>query len=289
MEISLAKEKITQFNQFIVAQYLKYGSVDEVFRQNNYDLPISYPEVHRLVKRWGIVKSAGPNSILSEAITFLTLLSRDRIPLESLYKCLPPSFKTSMGTMHRLLHNIKEGVVRRVGTALVITPFDNPGMVLVGNDVSTPRLELGKPFGAVTLPMGYSKENEDSKDSILRVLQGEVFTKMAIERTLPSEIIPSALQPFFFIDLADIRIAVYHLVLPESLSKIENFASFKVQNHRYLPTVELATGQKEYNFRAGISEIGLGYQRYLEQAWVTPLATRCLLNQELALASAQQL
>lgn len=289
MEISLAKEKIEQFNQFIVAEYLKYGSVDEIFRRNNYDLPISYPEVHRLVRRWGIVKSAGPNSILSEAITFLALLSQQRIPLETLYKRLPPSFKTSMGTMHRLLHNIKEGVIRRIGTALILTTADDPNLVLVGNDVSTPRLELGKPFGSTTLPMGYSKEDEDSRDSILRVLQSEVFTQMAIEQTLPSEIIPPKPKPLMFVDIADIRVSVYHLGLSKELSEIGNFASFKVQNHRYLRVWELANGGEGYNFRAGIKEIGAGYQEYLEKTWVLPPVTQCLLNRELALAFIEEL
>lgn len=289
MEISLGKEKIERFNQFIVAEYLKYGSVDEIFRRNNYDLPISYSEVHRLIKKWGIIKSAGPNSILAEAITFLTLLSRDKVPLESLYKRLPPSFKTSMGTMHRLLHNIKEGIIRRVGTALVISPDRDQNLVLVGNDVSTPRLKLGKPFGSTTLPMGYSKEDENPQDSILRVLQGEVFTRMAVKQTLPSEIISPSSKPFLYIDIADIRISVYHLVLPENLSNPDQFASFKVQNHRYLRVLELANGGEEYNFRAGIREIGVGYQKYLEKAWVMPPVTQCFLNRELALAFAQEL
>jgi hypothetical protein len=293
MEISLAKEKIEQFNKFIVAEYLKYGSVDEVFWRNNYDLPISYPEVHRLIKRWGIIKSAGPNSILSEAITFLTLLSQQRIPLETLYKRLPPSFKTSMGTMHRLLHNIKEGIIRRVGTALIISPRENLNLALVGNDVSTPRLELGKPFGSTTLPMGYAKEDENPRDSILRVLQSEVFTQMAIEQTLPMEIIPPKPKPLMFVDIADIRVSVYQVKLPEELGRSCNFASFKVQNHRYLRAVELTNGGEEYNFRAGIKEIGAGYQEYLEKytegALVEPITARCFLNRELALAWAEQL
>jgi len=293
MEISLGQERIEQFNKLIVAEYLKYGSVDEVFRQNNYDLPISYPEVHRLIKRWGIIKSAGPNSILAEGITFLTLLSRDKVSLEALYKRLPPSFKTSMGTMHRILHNIKEGVVRRVGTALVVSPSDKPNLVLVGNDISTPRLELGKPFGSVTLPMGYSKEDESPKDSILRVLQSEVFTQMAIGRIFPTEIIPANPKPFMFVDIADIRVSVYPVKIPERLGRIDSFSSFKIQNYRYLRVSELANGGEEYNFRAGIKEIGLGYQSYLEKrlrgVWPSLIEAKCLLNRDLALAFAREL
>ncbi|MFH1792433.1 MAG: hypothetical protein ABH819_02190, partial [Patescibacteria group bacterium] len=68
------KEREKLFNEFIVSEYLKYGSVDEVFSKNNYDLPISYPQVHRILDKWGIIKSVGPNSKLSEAICFMVLL-----------------------------------------------------------------------------------------------------------------------------------------------------------------------------------------------------------------------
>lgn len=270
MDVSPGQERIKQFNKLIVAEYLKYGSVDEVFRQNNYDLPISYPEVHRLIKRWGIVKSAGPNSLLSEGITFLTLLSQNKVPLESLYKRLPPSFKTSMGTMHRLLHNIKEGVIRRVGTALVITPFNNPHLFLIGEDVSTPRLELGKPFGSTTLPMGYSKVDEDAGDSILRVLQQEVFTRMAIDRILPIELIPANPKPFMHVDIADISVAVYNLSLPGNLSEESAFSSFKVRNHKFTEISEILNHKSlpsrqadNILIRAGVREIIGGYQKYL--------------------------
>lgn len=293
MEIPPGKEKIEQFNQFIVAEYLKYGSVDGVFQQNNYDLPISYPGVHRLIKKWGIIKSAGPNSILSEGITFLTLLSQDKVPLESLYKRLPPSFKTSMGTMHRLLHNIKEGVTRRVGTALVITPNNDPERVLVGEDISTPRLELGKPFGSVTLPMGYSKTDEDPGDSILRVLQQEVFTQMVIDRNLPLNLIPANSRPFMYVDVADIRVSVYQIELLQQLTNNNCFSSYKVRKHNFISVLELAGDNRTGNFRSGIKEIGLGYRKYLEKSaegvYIKPIVEKCLLNRELAIAFAQEL
>ncbi len=284
------QEKEEGFNRFVVGQYLKYGSVDEIFRQNNYDLPISYPGVHRLIKRWGIVKSAGPNSLLSEGITFLTLLSQDKIPLESLYKRLPPSFKASMGTMHRLLHNIKEGVIRRMGTALIITPFNKPQMVLIGEDISTPRLELGKPFGSTTLPMGYSKVDEEPRNSILRALQQEVFTQMAINKTLPIEMIPVNPKPFMRVDIADIRVSVYHLDLPDGLSGEECFSSYKVRKHSFIRTFELLDGNRAYNFRSGVKEIGLGYQKYLERITEgveeKAIAETCFLNRKLAISFA---
>ena len=60
------REREDSFYKNIIRLYLTYGSVDEVFKKTRYDLPISYPGMHHLIRRWGIVKSVGPNSKLSE-------------------------------------------------------------------------------------------------------------------------------------------------------------------------------------------------------------------------------
>jgi len=222
------ENKEEEFNRSIVAEYLKYGSVDELFRENDYNLPISYPGVQRLLDKWGIVKAAGPNTRLSEALAFLSSLSKEKIPLETLYRNMPPSFRTSMGTLHRILSYVRKGTIRRVGTALVISPNNNPNLVLVANDVSTPRLEVGKPYGAISLPMGYSSRTENKETSILRVLQQEVFTRQAIDRTLPFDEVVNGSEPFMYMDIADVRVAIYNLILPDWLSGKENFSSFKL-------------------------------------------------------------
>lgn len=259
-ENSDPREKEQSFNKRIIGEYLKYGSVDKVFENHHYDLPISYPGFQRLVEKWGIVKAAGPNSLLSEALCFMVLLSDFKLPLEKLYKRMPHTFKTSMATMHRIMHNIKEGVVRRVGTALVITSEEDPESILVGEDVATPRLELGKPFGSLTLPMGYSKTDEEAEVSILRVMQQEVYTKETIDRRFPHSLITKGAKPFMYLDIVDVRVAVYHLALPKNLC---NFSSFKVVNHRFLDLSTLTSFGKDSNFRSGIKEIGLGYKRFL--------------------------
>lgn len=279
------KEKEDAFNRFIITEYLKYGSVDEVFRRNDYNLPISYPGVQRLLNKWGIVKAAGPNTRLSEALAFLNELSKEKIPLETLYRNMPPSFRTSMGTLHRILSHIRAGTIRRVGTALVISPRVNPNLVLLGNDVSIPRLEVGKPFGSISLPMGYSRRTESKETSILRVLQQEVFTNQAIERRLSFAQVVKDPTPFMFIDIADVRVAVYNLFLPDWLSGQENFSSFKIQNHRYLHVSEIAAGRR--NFRTGITEIGIGYRRFLQEERrnfvLEPILEKSALNVELTL------
>lgn len=275
------REKL--FNQFIVSEYLKYGSVDEVFSKNSYDLPVSYPQVHRILNKWGIIKSVGPNSKLSEAICFMVLLSDKKIPLEKLYKSLPSSFKTSMSTMHRILHNIKEGLIRRYGTALVISSSD-PKKVLIGEDVSTPRLELGKPFGSLSLPMGFSKKDEDPHQAIYRIIQQELFTKNAIEQNLPNNLVDENIKPFMYLDIADVRVTVYSLSLGEGYSQLKNFSSYKLKNFRYLDLDTLCRDDKK--FRMGLSVIGLGYRKYLDRP-VTgteyqPVFLKSEINLELA-------
>ncbi len=272
------KEREIRFEQFIISEYLKYGSVDEVFRANKYDIPISYVGVHRLLDKWGIVKAAGPNTRLSEALCFLSALSDEKIPLERLYKGMPPSFKTSMGTLHRILTYIRSETIRRVGTALVLTPHNNQNLVLVGNDVSTPRLNVGKPFGSTSLPMSYSKRTESAKTAVLRVMQQEVFTREAIEKSLDFEEIIGSPEPFMYLDIADVRVSVYHLSLPESFAPTR-FSSFKIVNHRFVHLSDIVSATKRMNFRAGIKEIGLGYQKHAAK----PIFEKSFLNRELAL------
>lgn len=282
-EQSTPKEREEAFNRFIISEYLKYGSVDEVFRRNDYNLPISYPGVQRLLDKWGIVKAAGPNTLLTEALIFLEELSLEQIPLERLYRRMPPSFKASMGTMHRILSYIRSETIRRVGTALMMTPQGNSNLILVGNDVSPiVRTDVGKPYGAVTFPMGYSKRIEGPETSILRVLQQEVFTLPTIERkALAKSVIPDNPKPFMYLDIADVRVSVYQITLPKELSLTKSFSSFKIENHRFLDISELSTKRK--GFRTGIVEIAQGYLRFLKAEEHLPLHSTALVNRKLAL------
>ncbi len=277
------KEKEEAFNRFIVSEYLKYGSVDEVFRRNDYNLPISYPGVQRLLDKWGIVKAAGPNTLLTEALIFLEELSLEQIPLERLYRKMPSSFKASMGTMHRILSYIRHETIRRVGTALIMTPWDNPNLILVGNDISPiVRTNIGKPYGSITFPMGYSKRLEAPETSVLRVLQQEVFTLPTIERkAVASSVIPGSLKPFMYLDIADVRVSVYKITLPQELSDSKSFTSFKIENHRFLHTSELMT--KRRSFRTGIVEIAQGYSRFLKEGAISPIHSTAQINKRLAL------
>ena len=288
-EISFEQKEL-EFNKFIVSEYLRYGSVDEVFKTNNYSLPISYPGVQRLLGRWGIVKAAGPNATLSECISFLARLVEEQIPLEALYKKMPPSFRPSVATLHRMYGEVKREVkkkienrnFRRVGTALVITPYENQDFILLGRDISTPRLDLGKTFGAISPPMGFSKKNEGSGDSILRVLQQEVFAKLTIERKMPN-IISRDISPFMFVDIADVRVAVYKLILPYEFFDIKNFSSFKLKNHKFvnLESFDNVSAINRRKFRSGMFGIVQGLKEYSGDK--EPFFVDSFLNQRLAL------
>lgn len=255
------REREDNFYKNIIRLYLKFGSVDEIFRRTNYDLPMSYPGMHHLIKRWGIVKSAGPNSKLSETLTFLTLLSDNQIPMERLFKRLPPSFKTSLSTMHRVLHNVKTGVTRRFGTALVVTPRGQRNNILLGEDITPPNIELGKSKGALTLPMTYSGSKEDTKTSILRVLQQEVYSELAVEKKLSLDIIPENPVPFMHLSIADIKVSVYHLELDDSFINLNKFSSFKVKDHSFISSNELL--KLDRNMRSGVKEIISRYNEYV--------------------------
>jgi hypothetical protein len=259
------REKEQAFYRFIVAEYLKYGSVDEVFKRNDYNLPISYPGVHHLLDRWGIVKAAGPNTRISEAITFLSCLAQEKIPLETLYRQMPHIFQTSMGTLHRILTYVRSETIRRIGAALVLSPQNNPEKVLIGNDISPiSRTYLGKKYGDISLPMTYASRDEARETSILRILQQEVFTQNTINKDRRFySIIPYRPQPFMFLDIADVRVAVYQILLPEEFSSLKSFSSFKIEDYLFISVQELAAGNR--SFRAGIQEIGRGYLRYLNR------------------------
>lgn len=274
-------ERILEFNKMRIREYLKFGSVDRVLEASQYTLPISSPSLHRLLNDWGIVKTAGPNTTLSEVITFLFLLSDQKTHVERLYKSFPLSVKrsveTSVVTMYRILHNIKEKIVRRCGTALIITPADDSTKILVGNDISTERLKLGKPFGSLSFPMGYSSLLEDARTSILRELQREALMQQTVDRKFPYEIIPKHPQPVGKVIIGDVAVSVYHLT---GFSEITDYSSDKLAGFRYAPLPELLISGASRKYRAGIEEMAQAYKDSL--AGATAVTQLSSLNLALA-------
>lgn len=238
--------------QALVAEYLKHGSVDAAQRANNYSLPYSNASFHRILDEFGVIKSVGPNCLLSEAVGFINCLTHHKVPLERLYKKLPLTIQTSMVTMHRIAACTKEGIVRRSGTALIISPNNNLNKVLIARDQSGARLidhSLGKFFGAFTIPMTYSKFDEDPRVSINRVLQYEVFSNKVLDQIFPYKI-ADEYEHVVNMRIADISIRVFRLFIDESL----DFSSFKLQNHYFDAVLNIALSE-EGIFRAGVREL----------------------------------
>ena len=272
------------FNKWLVEQYLMYGSVDEVLRIYRYGIPISYAGYQRVLNRFRIVKAAGPNSKLTEVIDFFTHLAEKNIPFEKLYRSMPPRFQTSMATLYRVLSYVKEGVTRRIGTGLVLTPFGDDQRILVGRDVSTPRIELGKPYGSISIPMGFSRKRDPREQAILRVLQQEVFAQLAINEKIP-DIISFRPKPFMFLDIADIRVEIFHLRLPKKYSDKRCFSSFKLKGFKFMSIEKILNKKSKINFRIGVKEIAQGHQKYLNlkgrNLSVNPLQYKSEMNYQL--------
>lgn len=219
----------SDFEKFLLREYFRLGSINKVYTAHRHNLPISFAGFARVLTKYEVIKSAGPNSRLSESLDILTKLSSYKIPLEKVYhRYAPQTIQVSTNTLHRILHYTRLGLTRRQGTALLITPVGKPLSFLTGIEKNTPNSALGQK-GDLTLPMSHSKIGESPRDAIVRVLQQEVFTDLLINSAFPWDIIPQHPRPTLFIKIADIKVTVYHLTLPTKLS----FSSFRLSHLKY--------------------------------------------------------
>ncbi len=240
-------EKITDFEKFLISEYFKHGSINKVFYHHHFNLPISYAGFDRILTKYKVVKSAGPNSKLTESLRMLRLVADYKLSLEKVYeRYAPHKLLVSTNTLHRILHYTRLGLTRRSGTALILTEKGKPNSFLLGNDMSLSDDSLGKK-GNLSLPMSHSKTGEMPRESIARVLQQEVFSDLVLENTFPWELIPEHPKPVLFIKIADIKVSIYHL----ELSKQYQFSSFKLSNHQFVNLEQIA----DYVVRPGVSEI----------------------------------
>ncbi len=232
----MPKTRPTQFEQNLLELYLKLGSIEAVFKFKKYNLPISFAGYARLLKKYQIVTTAGPNSHLSESLYFFSLLKTYKKSLEEIYrKYLPIKINVSLNTLYRVLRLIRLGVTRRHATIILITQNGEDNKYLVGEDVSLSKNTFGQK-GDWSLPTGFTREQDSDYVSILRVLQREVFTKHATENSFPWNVLNQPLKPLFAFKLVDIKVHVYHLRISRKTSK---FFSFKLQNHKYLSLNEI--------------------------------------------------
>lgn len=260
--MSLFPLKEPEFSQFLVQEYFRFGSVDRVLRHYRFSLPVSPATYQRVLDKYGVIKTAGPNSRISETILFFEHLVKNATDIESVYKKMPLSFQTSLKTIYRIYSYVKQSLTRRVGVALVISPFNDSKKVLLARDISTPSLELGKRYGSLSLPMGYSRKRDARRTGVIRILQQEVFTNLVIKGNFPFDIVPSYLEPFMYLDIADVRVSVYSLTLTKSLSSPLFFSSFKLKDYKFYSINEILEGKLD--LRAGVKEAVLGYNKYIK-------------------------
>ena len=271
---------ISEFETFLVSEYFRLGSINKVFQEHKYNLPISFAGFDRLLSKYGVVKSAGPNSKLSESLYVLSLLANYKIPLEKAYHQLAPkSIQVSTNTLHRVLHYTRLGLTRRQGVALIITPVGVPNKFLLGKDLSLTNSSLGNK-GDYSLPMGHSKIGESIQDSVARILQNEVFTNKVLTQNFPWTVIPSHIKPLMYINIADVQVSVYKLELPVKMTK---FSSFKLSNIKYTELDNLPNA----SFRPGIKDILYHYSMLQANKFAKTIVFDSELNERI-LALAKQ-
>lgn len=238
-------------DEWFLDLYMKYGSVEEAISHHEEYLPISPATFHRKVQKSNLVKSAGKQASLIEVLNFLEKKALSpNSPIEKIYKKMPLRFQTSLVTMHRIYFALKNSIVRREGVALVLTTESNPEKILFGFEE--------KLLGELTIPMGFCRKEEDSQTSILRILQQEVFANLAVNKKLNFDF-DENIKPFMFLDIADVRVKVFKLVIPNEL--LNQFSSYKLKNHHFLKLNNLL---KTNNYRSGVFEILKAYKKLLQ-------------------------
>lgn len=253
--MAIEREKGVEYSKYsdewFLNLYFKYGSVEMALKREA--LPISVAQFHRLVKNRGIVKTVGRREVsLAELFYFFTQKAVEpAFPLESLYKNrMPASFKTSIPTLHRIYKSIINESPRQHGCALLIK--DEKDNLLVGQELSS-NWRFGRRSGDFSLPLGFCQADESPYNSVLRVLQQEVATKMAIEGKLSLEEEPKL---FCQIDILDLRVKVFSLSCPAELT----FSSYKLENHQFLDVESIMA----LPLRPGIAEIVNQYSSFSE-------------------------
>lgn len=259
------------FEEYLIREYFRLGSINKVFEDHKYDLPISFAGFDRVLSRFGIVKSAGPNSKISESLYILSLLANYKIPLEKAYHLhAPKNIQVSTNTLHRIFHYTRLGLTRRQAAALIITPKGQPNKVLLGNDLSLTKSSIGHK-GDYSLPMGHSKTGEPLRDTITRIMQNEVFTEKSIKQCFPWQVIPEHIKPLVCVNVADILVSIYKIEIPQ---KYRQFQSYKLSNIKYYELDDLPTK----SFRPGVKEI-LNYYKNQDNSSVSDEVP--VLNSEL--------
>jgi len=276
-------------DEWFLSLYLMCGSVEETVKCYPENLPMSVANYHRLVRKHGLIKSAGRHVSLPETLHFFRLKAAEPgTPLEKLYRGMPLRFQTSLSTLHRIYQYMEKQLVRRYAAALIITSGDK-GQVLVGREVFG-NSRYGKRVGNFSVPMSFAKKDEPHTDSVLRVLQQEVFSGLAAGGKLKknseivSSILSQSIEPFAYFDIVDVCVRVYRLDLGQIL---QDFSSHKLTGHSFINITEL---QCLENIRAGVDEILGIYEGFLHNPYTVefPMVGVSEINAAIVMAPSQR-
>ena len=247
-------EKYKKYSdEWFLDTYLKYGSVEEALKKHPENLPISAANFHRLVVKKGLITSAGRHVSLPETLHFFKEKALEPgKPLEVVYKNMPPTFQTSLSTLHRVYQYVEQQAIRRHATAVILKHNDK---ILLGKETLT-NSRYGKKTGDYSIPMTFSKENETNIDSILRVLQQEVSNDLACAGILSknnfnNNFLNKDLKPIFYIKVVDVKLAIYELNLEMNLFK-GKLSSYKLSEHKWMDIDRIS---KLDSIRVGVKDI----------------------------------
>ncbi len=245
-------------DRWFLNEYFIHGSVEASIARNDY-LPISVANYHKLIRRYGVVGSAGRHTSLPEVLHFFreAALAPDT-PLEALYKTMPASFKTSMVTLHRIYRNMEQEIVRRRGVALLVSPESDTTKLLVGQEIHGGNRY--KHAGDKTIPMGFAKKSidESKTESIIRIMQQEVSVTNAINgryasnknSALVDALHSQSLSPVVTVTILDVTVEAYRLVLSDEL--LTNLSSYKLSHFSFENAHDVPDLP---SLRPGVSEI----------------------------------
>lgn len=287
MATDLQEQRLKDFERAIVRSYLQYESIDKMVSNIDCQYPFSIAALYRILDKYGVVKNIGrQRTNFAEAILFLDSLVKSNFPLEKCYRRMPHSFQISLSSLHRILHSIKMGVTNRHGVALVVTLESDPNLLLVGNDISTPRVELGKKHGSLSFPMGFSSPTDTSLTAVKRILQREMFVKETINKAFPEKLLQDEVKPFMYLAIADVKVGVYRVILPNEFRDENGFSSYKLTNFKFMPVSHLISlGTNTSTVRSGVLEVCQQYRDYRFSEEYVPVVNSQLNQRVLAYAS----
>ena len=68
-----------------------------------------------------------------------------------------------------------------------------------------------------------------------------------------------------YLDIADVRVAVYSLAMPKNSSSLKCFSSFKLENYKYGDVYDVTNNlNSKVNMRTGIVDMAQGYKDHIE-------------------------